>query len=406
MRTPRRAADRAAQYPASPRGGARAWLRERPWLVDLLVALAVFTYSLLTQFASIPEGLPPGTGFAVSFFLCAPYVLRRRFPLPVFGIILLVAWAQTALGVLLVMADLMVAFALYNVALRFRWTVSVPATAAVVFWLLVTVLPQLAEHDFTRGDLGVLLFVAVWAWTWGAIVRTRRAYMESLRERARQLERQREAQATIVAAAERARIAREIHDIVSHSLSVVVLMAEGASWKVRSEPDRAEEAMLTVRDTGRTALADMRRMLAVLRDEEPGSQAPQPGVAQLGPLVEEWRAAGLPVELTTSGEVEGLSEGLDLVVYRIAQEALTNARKHGGADLSRVEVTLDRRGGRLQLRIEDDGHGDNHDEAFGGGHGIVGMRERVAAHGGTLHTAARPGGGFEVSATLPIEDGE
>lgn len=387
----------------SPPGASRTWLRERPWLVDLLVVLVVFAYNLPTHFTSVPGGSMPGTGFVLSFFLCAPYLLRRRFPLHVFGVILFTAWSQAALGVGLLAADLMLVFALYNVALCFRWAISVPAAGTVVLWLLVTVLPRWAEHYLSPGDLGVLVLVVVWAWTWGTNVRIRRAYTESLRERTRQLEREREAQAQIVAAAERARIARETHDIVAHSLSVVVLLSEGAFRKVRDEPDRAEQAMLTVRDTGRTALTEMRRMLTVLRDGAPEPQAPQPGVAQLAPLVEEWRAAGLPVELTITGEVDQLSEGLDLVVYRIVQEALTNARKHGGPDLSRVEATLERRDGQLRLRIQDDGYSGDHPGAGTGGHGIVGMRERVEAHDGTLRAGPRSGGGFEVSATLPIE---
>ena len=159
----------------------------------------------------------------------------------------------------------------------------------MVLWVLFAVVPQMDSN------LSQPFVVVVVAWTWGTTVRIRRDYVDGLKERARQLEREKESQARIVAAAERARIAREIHDIVSHSLSVVVVMAEGASLKARTEPERAEQAMLTVRDTGRNALAEMRRMLDVLRDGEPGSHAPQPGIAQLGPLIEESRASGFTV---------------------------------------------------------------------------------------------------------------
>jgi len=389
------------------KGASSPWLRERPWLVDVVVVLAMFAYNLPIQARYVPDGLWTGTGVVVSVGLCAPYVLRRRYPLIVFGIILLTAWLQLVLGVGNLPADIMLAFALYNVAVRFRWPVSVPAAAAVVLWVLFEVGPRLEEYYLSLADLGLLVLVVVTAWTWGTTVRIRRDYVDGLKERARQLERERESQARIVAAAERARIAREIHDIVSHSLNVMVLMADGASLKARTEPERAEKAMLTVRDTGRNALAEMRRMLGLLRDGEPGSHAPQPGIAQLGRLIEESRASGLPVEMTVQGEPVEVSAGVDLVVYRVVQEALTNARKHAGPSLGKVAVRLRYEGDSLEVRVTDDGRGPGARPGGepGGGHGLVGMRERVAAYGGKLRTGPRPGGGFEVVATLPIGGG-
>ena len=202
-------------------------------------------------------------------------------------------------------------------------------------------------------------------------------------------------------AAERARIAREIHDIVSHSLSVVVVMSDGAASKVDTEPERAKSAMLGVRDTGRSALTEMRRMLGVLRDDEPGSHAPQPGIAQLQRLVEDSKKTGLPVTLTIEGEPVPVSAGLDLTVYRIVQEALTNIHKHAGS-VRTVEVRLGFGESEVELRITDDGPGlDSGPGGESGGHGLVGMRERVAAYGGTLDAGLRPSGGFEVKAMLP-----
>jgi len=380
-----------------------SWLRKRPWLTDLAVVLAVFAYNyaLLGLPGYVPNGLWPGAGVAISVGLCAPYVLRRRYPLVVFGIIALVAWLQWVLGVGVLAADIMLAFALYNVATCFRWPVSAPAAAAVMLWVLVAVVP-LMDNGLSQPFL-----VVVVAWTWGTTARIRRDYIESLQERARQLEREREAQARIAAAEERARIAREIHDIVSHSLSVVVVMAEGASSKARSEPERAEQAMVRVRDTGKNALAEMRRMLAVLRDGEPGSHAPQPGIAQLGMLIEESKASGLPVEMTVRGEPVEVTAGVDLAVYRVVQEALTNARKHAGPSVTRAEVQLRYCDETVEVRITDDGRGSGeHPGSEPGGHGLVGMRERVAAYGGTLRTGPRSSGGFEVVATLPIGGGE
>ena len=384
-----------------PKATSSSWLREPSWFADVVVILAVFAYNLLAL-PYVPDGLWPGTGIVFSVGLCAPYVLRRRYPLIVFGIIALTAWLQFVLGVGILAADIMLAFALYNIAAHFRWPISMTAAAAVVLWVLLAVVPRMDN------GLSQPFLVVVVAWTWGTAVRVRRDYVDGLKERARQLEREKESQARIVAAEERARIAREIHDIVSHSLSVVVVMAEGASSKVRTEPERAEQAMVTVRDTGRNALAEMRRMLDVLRDGEPGSHAPSPGIAQLGPLIEESRASGLSVEMTLQGEPVEVTAGVDLVVYRVVQEALTNARKHAGPLLSKVAVQLRYEDDSLEVQVTDDGQGlgARPGNEPGGGHGLVGMRERVAAYGGKLRTGPRPDGGFEVVATLPIGDGE
>lgn len=368
-----------------------------------MVVLAVFAYNLPIQPTAVPNGSWLGTGLVVSVGLCAPYLLRRRYPLRVFGAILIVAFAQVLLGVALIPADLVLLFALYGVATRFRWWVSFPAAAAVATWLLLAAVPLTHKGHLTIGDVGLLVVVIGWAWTWGTLVRIRRDHIDGLREHARQLERGRAAEARIVAAEERARIAREIHDIVSHSLSVVVVVADGAASKVHSEPDRARQAILAVRDTGRTALAEMRRMLGVLRDGEPGSRAPQPGITQLNRLVEDSRSAGLPVELTVRGDPVEVSAGLDLAVYRVVQEALTNVREHAGPSVSRVDVELDYHDNELEVRVTDDGRGVVGERARERpGHGLVGMRERIAAYGGSVRSTTRPSGGFEVTAVLPI----
>lgn len=388
------------------------WSQKYSAILDLVVVLAIFAYNLaLTPLVApgdaqaVPDEMWQGIGIVFGVAMCAPYVLRRRHPLGTFGVILSAAGVQVLLGIHLIPADFMLFFALYNLASRHRWVITAPAAAAVVAVLLVTTVPVLRMGFMTLGSVGLLVVAAGWAWTWGTLVRVRADHIASLRERARQLERERDAQAEIVAARERARIAREIHDIVSHSLSVAVVMADGAASKAHSEPDRARTAMESVRDTSRTALAEMRRMLGVLRTDEPGSQAPQPGTAELSRLVEESKEAGLPVRLRVDGTPVEVSTGLDLVVYRVVQEALTNVRKHAAPPLSRVEVTLAYRDAELEIRVTDDGgistqeHGTGRDE--GTGHGLIGMRERVAAYGGTLRTGTRPSGGYEVVARLP-----
>lgn len=400
MRTPPASSDDSSAVRSGVTGG--SWIRRHARVIDLVVVLAVFLYNLPIQWASVPAGLWSGTGIVLSVGLCVPFLFRRRFPLGAFGVMLVFAFVQLLLGVGILWADVMLLFALHHLANRRQWKVSVPGGVVVVGWLLGIGVPLVLQGVLAVGDLGVLIISVAWAWTWGTLVRVRRDYIASLHERAQHLERERDAQAEIVAAQERARIAREIHDIVSHSLSVVVIVADGAASKAHSEPDRAKKAMESVRDTSRTALAEMRRMLGVLRPDEPGSQAPQPGTAQLAELVEQSQAAGLPVNMRVEGVPTDVSAGLGLVVYRVVQEALTNVRKHATPPLNHVEVTLVHRDTDLEIRVTDDGspeHGTKQDA--GTGHGLVGMRERVSAYGGTLRTGTRPSGGYEVVAQLP-----
>lgn len=377
------------------------------WLVDLLGAAGVFLYNLPTMPTSAPHLIDePGSYAALavlSLVMCAVYLLHRRYPIAVLSTLLVLACAQLLFGAPIIMADVILLFGVYTVATRYAWSVSLPAALVTVGWLLTVVLPRLSNDFINVGQLGVLIVVTLWVWTWGTLVRIRRQYTSGLQERAEQAERERETNARIAVAEERARIAREIHDIVSHSLSVVVVMSDGAASKVDIEPERAKSAMLGVRDTGRTALAEMRRMLGVLRHDEPGSEAPQPGIAQLDGLVEQSRATGLPVTLTVEGRPRTVPASLELTMYRIVQESLTNVGKHAGPEVSCVEACLCYRPGEIEVHIVDDGRGSETGQREVGGHGHVGMRERVAAHGGTVSTGPRAGGGFEVTAVLPVK---
>lgn len=375
------------------------------WLVDLLTVLAVFLYNLpiVPGYADGPAHL--GALLAVSAALCLPYLLRRHHPITALGLIVVVACGQLLLGAPILAADVMLLFAIYNLATRSPWWVSLGGTLLAVAWLLAAVLPNLGPEFLDAGEVGVLIVVTFWVWTWGILVRTRRDYIAGLQERAEQAEQAREAAAQIAVADERARIAREIHDIVSHSLSVVVLVSEGAAAKVNGEPDRARSAMLQVRDTGRTALADMRRMLGVLREDEPGSDTPQPGIDQLDTLINQSTAAGLPVVLTVDGGARTMTDGMGLTVYRLVQEALTNVRRHAGAEVTQVNVTVSCLLDEVRVHVSDDGDGPGKQEkAHSDGLGLAGMRERVTAHGGTLTAGSHGGAGFEVLATLPRED--
>jgi signal transduction histidine kinase len=221
-------------------------------------------------------------------------------------------------------------------------------------------------------------------------------YLTWMDERARRLELERDQQATIAAAAERTRIARELHDIVSHSLSVVITLADAAAVVSRSDP--GQEAMTEVAEAGRQALSDMRAMLGVLRtDEPPADLAPQPGIGQLPGLLERVRATGLEVDLGIEGTPFPLGAAAGLTAYRIAQEALTNTIRHAHARHAWVTIRYD--AACVELRVADDGSPVT-GAVPGHGHGIEGMRERAALHGGTVSAGPGPGGGWVVTATL------
>ncbi|TDC22618.1 sensor histidine kinase [Streptomyces sp. 8K308] len=248
------------------------------------------------------------------------------------------------------------------------------------------------------------------AWVLGDSLRTRRAYYAELEERANRLEQERETQARMAVAAERARIARELHDVVAHNVSVMVVQADGAAYVLDTAPEQTRNALHTISGTGRQALTEMRRLLGVLRGEDGQvtgqDYVPQPGVEQLADLVDQVRGTGLPVDFRIEGTPRPLPSGVELTAYRIVQEALTNTRKHGGPHVG-ATVRLSYDPDALTVLAEDDGRGAQRElyeerGADGRGQGLIGMRERVGMVGGVLIAGPRPGGGFRISATLPL----
>jgi signal transduction histidine kinase len=220
-------------------------------------------------------------------------------------------------------------------------------------------------------------------------------------ERAARLEREREQRAIAAFAEVRARIARALHDIVGHSVSVMTVQASAVRRLLREDQEREREALLTVEETGRAALAEMRRLVGVLRrPEDSPTLVPQPSLEHVARLVEQTREAGLPTQLRIEGQAETLPQGIDLTAYRVVQEGLTNALKHANATSAEVVVRYDN--GTVELVVRDNGTGDG--QGSGSGHGLVGMRERVAVWGGELSAGPTPGGGFELRARLPVSE--
>jgi signal transduction histidine kinase len=345
-----------------------------------------------------------GPALLFSALLVVPLIWRRRFPLSAFAFAAVVALAQWIAGVQLT-ADVTLLVYLYTVASRYPLRVGVLAAGVVEAGV---VMASARWHLTGHWIDSVLLLTGPVAASLllGVSVRHRRSSLSALTERAAQLERERDQQAAISAAAERTRIAREMHDVVAHSVSVMVTLSDGAALKQATEPDRATLAMRQVSATGRQALDEMRRLLGVLRtDDTPGSRQPQPGMAQLDGLFDQVRATGLSAGLTVTGTPAPLPPGAELTVYRIVQEALTNTLKHA-ADPTRVSVTIACRPGSVTVEVQDDG-GPGHVRAAPrtAGHGLTGMRERAAVYGGTVSAGPGPAGGWQVRVHLPMPDG-
>jgi signal transduction histidine kinase len=241
------------------------------------------------------------------------------------------------------------------------------------------------------------------SWVLGEFVGARRAYQAEVEARLHMLETERDQQAKIAVAAERARIARELHDVVAHAVSVIVVQADGAALTVASQPDLAERAVKTISSTGREALTELRRLLGVLRSEQSDDElTPQPGAKSLAELAERVRTVGLPVRLEIEGAIDDLPAGVGLGIYRIVQEALTNSLKHAGPGASAL-VRLERTSDRVYLSVSDDGlTGRRALVGLAGGNGLIGMRERAHVFGGTLRAGPQPGGGWRVQAVLPV----
>jgi signal transduction histidine kinase len=243
------------------------------------------------------------------------------------------------------------------------------------------------------------------AWVIGDNLRTRRAYLAELEARADRLEREREEKAERAVIEERTRIARELHDVIAHNVSVMVVQASAGEELFDSDPERARESLSAVASTGRAALAELRRLLGVIRAEEDRDNgpayAPQPGIEYLDDLVSQVRETGLTVELSVLGEPRELPEGVGLCAYRIVQEALTNTIKHAAASEAKISVRYVQ--DALELHVLDDGRRAPASNGEDSGHGLIGMRERVALFGGELNARSRPDRGYEVRARIPLE---
>ncbi|MEV0234592.1 sensor histidine kinase [Nonomuraea sp. NPDC050786] len=382
-----------------------------PFVIDVIfsvvvaVTSVVFGFLLSEEAAQLGYARRPWDAAGVGLTLVVTLVLawRRRAPLTVLGVAWVAGLVFHVAGYDARLNELPQLLVLYTVAARRLPAVSVPCALAVAAsWWHAAVL---APDNYTWPNIvqGSLMVAVVWSF--GNRTRTVIKRNKQLADLTERLRRDQEGRARRAVTEERLRIARELHDVVAHHMSVIVIQAGLARYVFGSDPPTARQALTTIADTGSEVMGEMRRLLAVLRidandsaDERADSYDPVPGLGRLDQLTERVRSAGVPVEVSITGTVRPMPPGIDLCAYRIVQECLTNVLKHAGPATARVSLDY---GAELELRISDDGRGAP-DTPEGDGHGLIGMRERVKLYKGTVKTGSKPSGGFEVVVTLPL----
>jgi signal transduction histidine kinase len=366
------------------------WLRRRPLLVDVsLVALLLF----FGLGAAVRNHHTGAAAIVLSVAEVAPLLVRRRYPLAVVVVVTAVVLAMIGIGVWSVPVPLGVA--LYSLtSVRGGRTDRAVGFASI---LAVAIAVFSGGIEFGAGAARVVFLIA--GALLGDSIGSRRAYVREIEEKADRLERERESETRRAAAEEQARIARELHDIVAHALSVIVVQAGAADDAFERDTAGAREPIRAIDSAARAALSDLRRVLGVLQDS--ADYEPQPGLDQLDRLIDQVRATGLHVSLEIEGPLRPLPAAIELSAYRIVQEALTNSLKHAAAEHVRVRI---RYGESLELEVVDDGQGKAGSATGPRGNGLVGMRQRVALVGGVLAAGPAPGGGYRVSAEIPIDE--
>jgi signal transduction histidine kinase len=387
----------------------RAPLPVIPWLVDATIALGLSALSLLTVASgSAAAGQSDPLSIALLLLETLPLIVRRRWPIPV----LIVTLAATALHASLVQGQVVneslgALVALFTVAEHYDRRAAVIAALGVAATFAAVIVAKAGSQVAVAGTIQTMLSVGIVV-ALGDWARTRRQYAAAIEENASLQESEREERSRRAVEDERERIARELHDIVTHHVSVIVIQAGAGLTALDRRPERVRTALEAIDRTSREALTDMRRMLGMLGDA-PGmpttgdeARAPMPRLERLGELIEDVRAAGLPVELSLDGVRRPLDAGIELSAYRIVQEALTNALKHARGARARVRLAYEPRA--IEIEVTDQGGAGQRDlgEAAGGGRGLIGMRERVALYGGEFEAGPTPTG-FRVHARLPID---
>ena len=375
----------------------------RPWVLDTFLAVLLFLGATLSAASPGPNArLPDATFYLLVAVGAAPYALRRRAPLPVLVLATVPVLALIALGYGSAVIGSGLFLAAYTVA---AWSgIRVTAFAAGYVVVLLALVVALAPRSMQFGELANNTALFVGAFALGRSANDRRQNLVLLQDRAALAEDARIEKAQLAVADERLRIAQELHDVLAHSLGVIALQAGVGAHVIDIDPVEAKASLVSVAQTSRSALTEVRRILGALRGQDnPATYHPPPGLDALGELAAELSAAGLPVEVRVEGESDVVPAALALTAYRLVQESLTNVLKHAGP--ARAEVTIRYQPGALILEVDDNGQGPPATtESAAPGHGQLGMRERVAVWGGSLTTGPGPRGGYRVTARLPYAD--
>jgi signal transduction histidine kinase len=380
-------------------------LPARSQAFDLLLA---GTLCMTAGFLSLAQVRLAGV---LAFGMLVPLIWRRTRPELTFFAVSSVAVLQWLSDTQLMAGNVGLLVALYAISVYGEVRYSRIALGVGGLGVLMATARYYGNSDWRQQvtmmvALGALVF-GVWAI--GERRRTRGLYVAQLEERAAQLERDRDRESKLAVSNERTRIAREIHDVVAHGLSIMIVQADGGLYAADASPEQAKKALATIGDTGRASLTEMRKMLGLLKQDEqleldPDQPRPQPGVSSLPELVENVRQAGLAVDYKVTGRPRDLPALLGLTAYRIVQEGLTNTLKHAGPG-ARTSVRLDFGREMLTVVVSDDGRGAGVAPSSDPGHGLVGMRQRASISGGTVSAGPKAGGGYEVIARLPYLTG-
>jgi signal transduction histidine kinase len=408
-----------------------SWLRGNPWLSDSILAIGMLLFVAPFSLAAAVSG---GMGIEYTPPVLVPVlvlvvlvthgvvVVRRVMPITALIVVTVALGIKVLITPFPFPSDLLFLLVTYSVcAYGRRPAGTIAFFLGIAGGLAETIRFAIALASTLRNEptLGLaLLFLFMFivaavfaAWGLGQFRRVRYAYFTTLEDRAQRAEAEREERAARAVVEERNRIAREMHDVVAHSLAVIVSQAQGGQYAAKANPDRASEVLGTIAETGRQALGDMRGLLGVLRSNAPISgeqpaelnRGPQPALSELDDLISRVRSSGLDVHHNEDGSRKQLGPTAELAVYRLVQESLTNTLKHAGPQ-AHATVVLNWSTEALEVTVADDGHGPSPrdpDDPTSGGHGLVGMRERLAVVGGSVYTGPRPGGGFQVRARLP-----
>jgi signal transduction histidine kinase len=382
------------------------WFRGvNPWAIDAVMGTLFTGLGLVGLFTKTNPADhyrdPDALAVLLALFCAVPYFFRRRAPLAVFlisvsALVLLSirdypsqAQAQTLI------------VGTFTVGSHSAGIKRATAVAAIGLSFLIIAIAGIPETNGGNLISSIAIFMA--SYFFGSTVRNRRLYMQQLEERAATAELEKDEEAKRAVANERLRIAQDLHDVVAHSMGVIAVQAGVGAHVIDNDPAEAKKSLEAIATTSRSTLTEIRRMLGVLREDEAAQYAPAPGLADLDRLVSDVGAAGLDVNVETEGDSTNLPPGVDFTAYRIVQESLTNVLKHAGP--AHAYVRLDFEPTTLRIEVCDDGRGVN-GRAQAGGHGLLGMRERVGVYGGEFDAGPRAGGGYRVAVTLPYGEAE